>query len=673
MAGSRSTRAFPPTIHSRQSPFASDLDEASAGLTTLAFGGPGICSPCFADGSTGIPLRDEAGELVQGMAGPANPDPGFESDGLIRKRFSADGTHLIFGSTSLFAAGGNDETGDVSIYDRNLETGQTQAVSNDTSGDPLACLQGAGQCHSPANTAGIAELDVSSDGSRILVGQLVDTDAAGNEYFHLYMHIGSNAETVDLTPGTTDRGSLRRDDRRRIDRLFLHPGPLVTTADQDTDSSIDIFRADLSPSATQLSPGSRRVDREPAMSTPATRSRTPPNAHWNVVAGEPPTAARWPIGGGGGVASDSGAIYFLSPEQLDGGEWHAGRAQPLCRTSRAPAPHFVVTLESNLTAPRSAERIPPVHSQLRLRARSLQFIAVDASGGPSDGDIYVADNGSAQVVRKYDPDGNLITSWADNGVLDGSTTAKGPFGTISGVAVGPDGTLYVGVFELIQRRRRALRVRRRRYLRRGARRSKARSSPSGSRSTAPETSSTSATSEASSGSTASNSIEISGNTEGRIRRTDPEERPGRRSEQRRCLSSTSTASHWRSSPSTGSGQVIQNERPTLRTALLPDRDLRRRRSRRARAGSRSIPSNGDLYVDEGNRILRFDFIREAASPGRRRGSAASSTRTGRGRRRWLVCTRTRKVPGGANVAAFGAAHPRSRTAHRQPGDHRCRQ
>ena len=55
----------------------------------------------------------------------------------------------------------------------------------------------------PGDTAGIAELDVSSDGSRILVGQLVDTDAAGNEYFHLYMHMGSSPETVDLTPGTT--------------------------------------------------------------------------------------------------------------------------------------------------------------------------------------------------------------------------------------------------------------------------------------------------------------------------------------------------------------------------------------------------------------------------------------------------------------------------------------
>ena len=40
------------------------------------------------------------------------------------------------------------------------------------------------------------------------------------------------------------------------------------------------------------------------------------------------------------------------------------------------------------------------------------------------------------MVRKYDPAGNLITSWGDSGVLDGSTTPAGPFDSISGLAVG---------------------------------------------------------------------------------------------------------------------------------------------------------------------------------------------------------------------------------------------
>ena len=57
------------------SPFASDLDEASADLTTLAFGGPGICSPCFADGSTGIPVREEAAAWSRAWPAPKNRAP----------------------------------------------------------------------------------------------------------------------------------------------------------------------------------------------------------------------------------------------------------------------------------------------------------------------------------------------------------------------------------------------------------------------------------------------------------------------------------------------------------------------------------------------------------------------------------------------------------------------
>ena len=139
-------------------------------------------------------MREADGDLVQGMAGPEEPGPSAVPDGPVRKRFSADGTHLIFGSTSLFADGGNNGTGDVSIYDRDLSTGPDPGgVQWTPPAIPSTCLQGAGQCHSPGDTAGIAELDVSSDGSRILVGQLVDTDAAGNEYFHLYMHMGTSA------------------------------------------------------------------------------------------------------------------------------------------------------------------------------------------------------------------------------------------------------------------------------------------------------------------------------------------------------------------------------------------------------------------------------------------------------------------------------------------------
>ena len=183
--------------------FSSTLAEADASLGTLAFDGPEICSPCFADGSTGVPLHLPDGKLMQGMRGSLEPSSPA-SDGLVRKRFSANGSHFVFSSTSQFELTGNNGNGDVSVYDRDLEAATTQVVSTDPYGNSLTCLQGAGTCHAPGNGDGIAELDISKDGARIVIGQKVSTDAAGNDYYHLYMHIGNDPHTVDLTPDTTN-------------------------------------------------------------------------------------------------------------------------------------------------------------------------------------------------------------------------------------------------------------------------------------------------------------------------------------------------------------------------------------------------------------------------------------------------------------------------------------
>ena len=133
-------------------PFSSTPSGADASLETFAFGAPGGCSPCFSGGYTGIPVRKPNGELIQGMSGTPNPGPSATADGHIAVPLSANGEHLIFGSTSLFAPGGNDSTGDVSIYDRNLKTGETKVISN-TPGpedfpEPLPCVQGSGKCDS---------------------------------------------------------------------------------------------------------------------------------------------------------------------------------------------------------------------------------------------------------------------------------------------------------------------------------------------------------------------------------------------------------------------------------------------------------------------------------------------------------------------------------------------
>ena len=63
------------------------------------------------------------------------------------------------------------------------------------------------------------------------------------------------------------------------------------------------------------------------------------------------------------------------------------------------------------------------------------FIAVDNSSGPSAGDVYVADTAD-NVVQKFEPSGNLITSWGTGG----ATTYPGG---ISGIAIELSGALIV--------------------------------------------------------------------------------------------------------------------------------------------------------------------------------------------------------------------------------------
>ena len=165
-AGAPATSASPPTGPLRTAPFSSALLQADAGLHTFAFGGPELCSPCFARRlETGIPLRLPDGELVQGMAGPA-PEPDAHPDGYVAKHLSADGTHLLFGSTSPLCRRQRRQ-GDVSIYDRNLSTGETHVVSNTRRRRLPTCSPAsrAATATPPATATGSPRSTSPSDGS----------------------------------------------------------------------------------------------------------------------------------------------------------------------------------------------------------------------------------------------------------------------------------------------------------------------------------------------------------------------------------------------------------------------------------------------------------------------------------------------------------------------------
>jgi hypothetical protein len=407
-------------------PFASTLAEADPSLGTLAFGGPKICSPCFADGTTGTPIHLPDGNLVQGMAGSIDPGPTAEPEGFIGRHLSADGSHFVFGSSSQFEPDGN-SGGDVSIYDRNLKTGLTHVVSKTTGGSTMT-------------GAGIGELDISADGSRIVVGQLISTDAQGNRYWHLYMNVGDSGQSIDLTPGTTT-GALY--DGMSADGTKVY----FTSADKltgdDTDTSADIYRADVTNSdatLTRVSTGTGGSGDTDSCNPAANTIRT----HWNTV-GPDPNCDAVAVGGGGGVASGDGTIYFLSPELLDGGSNGVQDAPNLYIARPGDAPHFIRTLESSANAP-----LPPAaHPYLRSFGSFL-----NAAGTAIDhqtGDVYLFDISQdigSGYIYKFDSAGHTVTSFASSGKLTISG-AIGFYGVPVGIAVDNDptspnyGDLYV--------------------------------------------------------------------------------------------------------------------------------------------------------------------------------------------------------------------------------------
>jgi hypothetical protein len=263
--------------------FSSVLGEADSSLSTLAFAGPNLCSPCFTNGGlrTGIPVRLPSGQLVQGMAGALAVDPSAKPEGKVAKYFSGDGNKLLFASKYAFEPGANDDGSDLTVYARNLAAGTTEIVSTDPSGNALS-------------GEGLSELDVSANGSRVVFGKKLGTDPFGNELIHPYLHIAGRPGSIDLAPlagagvlyaGMTSDGSKL---------FFTSPDKLIGS---DTDSSADLYEAD--------------VDGSGNLTLKAITAN-------NSDACAPLDCSAAPISGGGGVASATGAIYFLSPEQFGG-------------------------------------------------------------------------------------------------------------------------------------------------------------------------------------------------------------------------------------------------------------------------------------------------------------------------------------------------------------------
>ncbi len=390
-------------------PFSSTVSGADDSLDTFAFGGPEICSPCFGGGYTGIPVHMPDGSLVQGMAGSLDPGPSASTAGTVKKPLSGDGSHLVFGSEQQFELAGNPDDGNATLYGRDLRAGTTEVVSTDTGGTAIA------------DGDNLAELAISNNGSRVLFGDKVGEDAAGNPLYHLYMHIAGNPDSIDLTPGTPD-GALY-DGMNSSGTIAYFTTQDVPSGTSDDDTSADIFRADIGNSSatlTRISGPAGAGPGDPGDTDSCNPAANTAHSHWNTP-GANANCDAVAVGGGGGVASGDGTIYFLSPEKLDGSNG-VQDAPNLYVDRPGEDPHYIRTLESSANAPLP----PPAHPYLR------SFGAFENPGGIAidhqTGDLYVADVGTdigPGAVYKFDSSGHQYFSGFGSG---GKLTFGGSYG-----------------------------------------------------------------------------------------------------------------------------------------------------------------------------------------------------------------------------------------------------
>jgi hypothetical protein len=209
-----------------------------------------------------------------------------------------------------------------------------------------------------------------------------------------------------------------------------------TTVDKllpaDSDSSADLYEADVDPSGNL----------DLRLVTPANSNACNPVAnsagpHWNLV-GAGANCDAVAIAGGGGIASASGAVYFLSPEQLDGAEGALNQPN-LYLAEPNESPRFIATLESG---------------------NPLVLDSVKAAATLQTGDFQTTPSGSFAVFRSalelsgvhtfgflnvfsYDADSNqlLCASCDTTGTADSSLAADSELAS-AGLSLLEDGRVF---------------------------------------------------------------------------------------------------------------------------------------------------------------------------------------------------------------------------------------
>ena len=348
------------------------------------------------DGTNGPEVYDnegrQVGQLPTNLHEVEGGDKTMDEGGWLGSaRINPDYTHYAFSSIkAVFAPGGlTDPPG--SVYDNNLQTGEVDVVSKQENGEDIHS-----DPKSPLTEEYLRVPGISDDGSHILISSAAPTEQTGYRFtrnVHLYMAVregGSNYAHYDITRDKDgkDVGVLYEEDDMTSDgsKVFFITNKQMTA--DDTDTSRDLFEWNEDRARNGEEPlvrvsagnnGAGDTDScEPVMETKKQSYEGSHEMPWTAGfqgegVGLVDCSVRfpfiWPGQGGsafgeGGnlfdtrVATETGEIYFYSPERLDGARgfpnkrnlyvWRDGKAQ------------FVATFEpthDGTWTPKAVERI----------------------------------------------------------------------------------------------------------------------------------------------------------------------------------------------------------------------------------------------------------------------------------------------------------------------------
>ncbi len=354
-----------------------------------------IC--CGKSGNNAPFMFDAAGEKLGRL--PTNvdevPDAKLDfSEGGWRgdSRPSPDFSHYVFSTSDLEFAAGGLTSAPGSVYDNDVAGGSVSVVSRTAAGDI------------PAGTGGAKEViripAVSTDGSHILMS----TKAGVPNQFspvHLYMSVDDGlAEDVSIGQDGLNHGVVYAGMTADGGSVYFTSKEPLTADDHDESADLFVWHANEPDSLTRLSQGSDGSGNSDGCSSSWTSK-----CDVQVVKTE--------VRSDNALASETGDIYFYSPEQLV-----PGRGVPSQRNlyvSRNGELQQVTVMAPGA----SIERIQVVPDGSHMAVLTREPLTLYDNAGHLEMYTYKPDTGTIQCVSCL-PDGNpptLDVEASQNGIF----------------------------------------------------------------------------------------------------------------------------------------------------------------------------------------------------------------------------------------------------------------